>query len=427
MIFEAEEPSLSNPSSSAPLPWLLRRYALLTLALTALAWAAAAVAPRLGWSYPYSWPLAPRGTAFYDFTDYVERFRYLHRAEFFTAPGYPFTYFAPGVLLYRLFYLPGPQAGLVLYLAFVAIAVLAGCVWFGLALRRAGLRRSAVLGFLIAALLSAQTVAFCVERGNLEVVLACGTLLGLWAYCRGRAMAAAVVWGIVGSVKLYPLIFLALFLSDRHYRALAVALLTTAGAMLLSLWYIGPTIPIAFHGIQLGTHKFVSIYTVHMGAVAMDHSLFALLKRPLYPLGLSLRHLLAFYVPLTLAISLVLYVVRIRNLPRSNQIVILSVCSVLLPPTSFEYSLVQLYGAWGVLVLLAVHAARQGHRVPGLAISLALFALVLSPLNLLAIDDVMLSQQAKCVVLLALLAVAVAVPYADGSDAAPLRRAAPAG
>jgi len=46
-----------------------------------------------------------------------------------------------------------------------------------------------------------------------------------------------------------------------------------------------------------------------------------------------------------------LYFWRIRTLPRTNQILALTVASIMLPPVSGDYTLIHLYIPWGALVL----------------------------------------------------------------------------
>ena len=390
---------------TVPLPRELRWFVGVALALTALAWITAAISALVGKGYPYTWPLAPRGTTFYDYWIYFELFHKLHTQEFFSRSVFPFTYSAPGAVVYRLLYLFGLRGGAAVYLGLVIASVVGGCVWLRRTLVRAGLQPGAASRFLLISAVTSYPILFGAERGNLELLLAVGLAVGLAAYCRGWLYAAAVLWGVFGSVKLYPLLLLALFLSHRHYRALLVSCATAGVTTFLSLWYVGPSIRAAQAGIQHGTHVFISMCALTYASFSWDHSLYTIPKLVLYPLGVNRHYLLLAYALVAGGTMLALYVVRLRHLPMVNQIVIFSVSTVLLPPTSFDYTLVQLYGAWAVLAWVAIRAAAQGERVRGLTAAMILLAILFTPLNLVGLG-VSYGGPAKSVVLLGLLILA---------------------
>ena len=279
------------------------------------------------------------------------------------------------------------------------------------ALVEAGLPAPTATGFMVISLVTSYPLLFSFERGNLETVIAIFITLGVWAFCTGRLTLAAVLWGMFGSVKLYPLLLVALFLSRRQYRAFALTLVTAVVTTVASLWYIGPTIRQAQAGIQLGTNGFLQSSTFAVTkALCWDHSIFAVVKLVAIRWNADYAHLLAPFLMAAGAIMLVLYFVRIRTLPIANQVLILSLCEVLLPPSSYDYTLLQLYGAWGVLVWVAIEAARAGRRVRSLGATFVLLALVMTPSNFVAWHGFSYNGQFKCAVLLALLVLAMVVP-----------------
>ena len=91
-------------------------------------------------------------------------------------------------------------------------------------------------------------------------------------------------------------------------------------------------------GIRFGSRRFLGIYTIHFAAPAFDHAFFATPKLLLQGTGISLRHLLVGYLAIATCTMLSLYVFRIRHLPLINQLLLLLVCCVALPPTSFDYT-----------------------------------------------------------------------------------------
>ncbi len=200
------------------LPNELRLFIAIVSSITCLVWLAVAITRLLHVTAPYVWPLAPPGASFYDFTIYLGRFRNLHHPEFFSAPGYPFTYFAPGVLLYGTFYAFGHVGGLLVYMGTTLTALVVAFVVMRRSMLKYRLSPLGVTVFLLIAITTSYPISFAIERGNLEVILAIGMALGTWAYWRGETWTAAIIWGLFGSVKLYPLLLLAVFLSFRQYR-----------------------------------------------------------------------------------------------------------------------------------------------------------------------------------------------------------------
>ena len=432
-----EETAVSESSTRVGpvvLPMVLPRelwlFLWVVLAVTALAWGLAIVARVRHWGFPYDWPIFPWGNSFFDYLTFFDRFDDLHTAAFFKGDDRQFSYFAPGVPLYQFFYVFRRKQwkfqrlpGFVVFLA----TILAGVAWgfrrMRLAMIRAGLPAWTVTGFMVVSLVTSYPLLFSFERGNLETVIAIFITLGVWAFYTGRLTLAAVLWGMFGSVKLYPLLLVALFLSRREYRAFALTLVTAAVTTLASLWYIGPTIRQAQAGIQLGTNGFLQSSTFAVTkALCWDHSIFAGVKLVSIRWNADYAHLLSPFLLTAGAIMLVLYFVRIRTLPIANQVLILSLCEVLLPPSSFDYTLLQLYGAWGVLVWVAMDAARTGRRVRSLGANFVLLALVFTPSNFVAWRGFSYNGQFKCAVLVALLVLSIAVPLRAEPAANEVRR-----
>jgi hypothetical protein len=260
-------------------------------------------------------------------------------------------------------------------------------------------------GLLFIVFLTSYPLAFCFQRSNLEFVVASGIALGTWAYWRERTWTAAILWGVFGSVKLYPLLVLALFLSFRQYRQFFAAIFTAAGFSIMALLYIGPDFHTALTGIVGSLPKFVSLYTLAYDPwIGFDHSIFALLKVVFHPSLAALPKLLHVYFIVLGATMLALYLVHIRKLPAANQLLILSICSILLPPTSWDYSLLQLYAPFFVLVFLSIDAKE---RIAGLSVALVLLALLFTPTNFLYSAGDGRGGQIKCVLLIMLLVVSL--------------------
>jgi hypothetical protein len=204
-----------------------------------------------------------------------------------------------------------------------------------------------------------------------------------------------------------------------------VALLVT----MASLATLGPTIFEAQHHINAGLVFFERRYVLFPlpNGLQFSHSLFNLVKlavaagarlhgeRTVSPDALQLAA--AVYVPVVALLSVALYVVRIRYLPMLNQAIALTVCAVLLPPYSLDYTLVQLLVPMGLLSVFAVAEWRQGHQPPGLEACFFCFALIFSTGSYFE-WKYRFAAQVRTLAMLVLLAVVLRYRYDDAGEAA---------
>ena len=398
-------------SPNARLPAELRRFLLVACCATGVAWLIALAGELLRWGYPYNWPLY-QNDYFYDFSVYFELFRRLHQTAFFTEPLFPFMYLPPAVVLYRGFYLFGLKFGFALYLIIVYVAIRFGLKPVRRAMLGRGLAARPVDHFLLGLVFTSYPLLFCLQRGNVEVVTASGLALGTWAYCTGRTWCAAVLWGIFGSLKLYPLLLLALFLSARQYGQLLAGCGTAVTTTLMALLYTGPTLRTAIAGTRRGLNSFLHFYILNLDSrlSSFDHSLFGLLKMSLCRYGVQPEMMLEGYFATVGAIMLALYLVRVRKLPFANQLLFLSVASVLIPPVSFDYTLLQLYAPLVVLILVLLD-----ERPPRMTAVFVLLALLFTPTNFLFSRGESRAGQIKAALLIGLLYFAIQRPFGKSS------------
>jgi hypothetical protein len=163
---------------------------------------------------------------------------------------------------------------------------------------------------------------------------------------------------------------------------------------------MGPTVPIALAGTRSGLHAFFGLYALRYDwvSLAYDHSFFALIKRCLQPTEDQLVLLLRFYTPWMAGMVVALYFVRVRRLSMPNQLLFLTVVSILVPPTSADYTLLQLYVPVVVLMLFVLDG-----RLAAVTPLFVVLALVLTPLNLLFHAGLSLQGQIRSVLLCVLL------------------------
>jgi hypothetical protein len=169
-----------------------------------------------------------------------------------------------------------------------------------------------------------------------------------------------------------------------------------------SLAILGPNVGAAQYHISAGLRFFERAYaaTLLRTEIGFDHSLFTLVKLPVVLINGYAHHLvvasqtdgghghlgdaaaellqasLKLYFGWTALLGVLVYFFWIRKLPMVNQVLALSVCAVLLPPVSYDYTLVHLFMPFALMCLYATDLWRKGEEVQGLKTCFACFAVI---------------------------------------------------
>ena len=255
--------------------------------------------------------------------------------------------------------------------------VLALCFGLRRALVREGLAAGAASSFALATLLLAYPIYFALQRGNIEALTWMLVAAAVWAFATGRNMGAAVLIGVAASIKIYPILFLGLYLRRGGLRVWGVAIAVAVGATVGALWLLDPHLAESARYVARGIHS----WTIDYASVYMtqyDHSAFHLWKwfthrhKPRYEVELH------WYMGIVAALAVALYA-RVRTLPAINQVLFLTCAVVLLPPGSNDYTLCVLYVPVAWLSIAAVRTARIGIEAPALTLAMVLIGCVLPP------------------------------------------------
>ncbi len=309
-------------------------------------------------------------------------FRHVHTPDFFS-PGLEVPFMYPAALapvFGALLSFRNPVAAME---TAIAVIVLTAASLFGWRLRRTGLGLAQSIAIPALAVCASFPVWFETKQGNTEIFVWALLALSIWCFVRNRMHTAAVLIGAAIAMKMFPFMYLGLFLARKRYLPILTSLVSAAAVTLLSLLYIGPTLGVAWHGIaQNLDHYQRTVPLVIRREIGFDHSLFAATEL-LADAGLH-RHLfnenfstlLHWYLPLIAVAGCLLYFLRIRFLPFTNQVVCLTICSIFFPPVSYDYTLLHLYTAWALLVFVA--AKRWDFSAPGLRIVFGCLAVATS-------------------------------------------------
>lgn len=334
--------------------------------------------------------LFPAGPAYLDLTTYIGRFEVFRTRAFFEIADPAlhrsrFAYPPAAALCYKLLY--GSHHMKVVYILLSVIVWLGILAFSATAILRAGCSRLTTATITTSLLLLSYPAAFLFQRANIEIILWPLIAVGLVLFVDRRAHMAAICFGLAAAMKLYPVLLLGLFLKRARLPALLTGVFT---ATLVTIGTIAFTAPGFFitgaRGYLQGITGFQNKYagTLSAGATAFDHSLFSWVKLVALHYGQQpQRYTPVYYLVCAVAVC-ALFLLRVRHHAALNQLTFLLVLIVLVPPVSFEYTLVHLY--LPTILLLQVMAtsvnSHREHRRAALVALAALLSLLL-PVDLL--------------------------------------------
>jgi hypothetical protein len=372
-------------------------------------------------AYPYGFYMVRHNEDGLDLMGYYVRFKQFHSVGFFRSDGGPVYAYPAGVapfywIFYRVRYAQIPFVLVSLTLLLTLAVLLAR------ALERHGLSRKAARLFVGLSLVLSYPLYFECTRGNMELFMWLFSACGTYAVLRKRPWLGATLIGVATAMKLYPFILVGLLIARRKYWQTAFTFLVAAIMTYICYWLICPDISVSIAGIHDGMAKFQVKYVLAywVGNLDWDHSLFGVVKRIVGDQStVAYTHILSIYMILCAGIGTVLYFIRIRRMPAINQVLCLSVASIMMPPISFDYTLVHLYAPWAMLVILVVDTFHSGRsRIPGLWPVFGCFIILLSPLNEFIVHGHRMNGNIRAFVLLALFILGLVYPFPSWMDTA---------
>jgi hypothetical protein len=377
------------------LPVELRAFWAASLTVFALTFVVGWLKWRAGLSR-YNWdPLSD--PLFGDLMEYPGTYKLLHSAAFFfNVAGKPWAYpmFSPvayppfaAAVMAPMYAFPIPE---VVYLVVSGawIAVLVG--WAGRGLVRVGVApATAVLMPLSLALISFP-IERLVHQGNVEIVLWMFTAVGVLAFLRGHDDAAAVLWGLAAAMKLFPIVLLVLLLPRRKWRALVEGIATFVGATLWSLWWLGPSVRVAWAGTMVNVFRYQGARTAEwtLRELVANHSLMEVAKMGAMILRYPMGSLTLPYFGFGAVVLGAAFFGKLWKMPVANQVLGVSTFMVMFPPISYYHALVHMVAPLLLLGWIAMRAERAGMRVKGLMGTMLLFVPLFAPFTVLTYPTV---------------------------------------
>jgi hypothetical protein len=213
---------------------------------------------------------------------------------------------------------------------------------------------------------------------------------------------------------LYPVIFLVLLLPRGRYRAFGLGVASFVGASVLSLWFLGPTIGVAWHGSVMNVFGYQGVRVAEWSfhELAANHSAFGLAKLLAILMGFPLAKLTLPYYAAGAVVFAAVFFGRVARMPVANQLLAVTAFMVMLPAVSYPYTLVHLYAPLAVLVFVAIRAERDRQRVRGLSAVMLLFLPLFTSFMLLTYSRaLMFGGLIQACVLVALFVCAAVFPF----------------
>ena len=349
-----------------------------------------------------------------DFSVFAQRSCLFRTPAYWDKLKYPFTYPAPvGVVFALLFRLPHPLA---CYLSLCIAGLTAWGWWLARSLMTRGIGIWAAAAFLFVTLATMWPLVNLLNTANIEGLLAIVLGCGMLAVVRQRFWLGATLIGLAASMKLYPFILLALLLSRRRYREFAWGLIVAVLTTLTSLALLGPSIPAAQRQISAGLRfvKVAFILATQPDALNYSHSLFSVIKFAVVAVSHSGFHTLDLVLRLYMIFAAIggvaLYTLRICKLPMLNQLLALTICAVLLPPLSADYTLLELLVPFALLCLFAIDSTRSALPKQALSACFGIFACIFAWETFLTVRH-SFDRPARTVALVILLILVLRSPF----------------
>ncbi len=246
---------------------------------------------------------------------------------------------------------------------------------------------------ILALSLTSYPFLYLMSRGNIESYLFLFITIGIFAYFKNHMKTANLFLVLATAMKFYPGIFFLIYIKDKKYKDLIYAFLFGIFFSLFSfsIFKGGPIFQIkSFFGeLKLAqTFDFVNMDSI---TIAYPLKMFYLFFAEQFGIGVNMTLFALIYLIFAVVCLLgIIYVFYKFKLQKWEQVMLLLIPVLLLPPISFDYRLIAIF----IPLFLFVNK-EEVHRYDG--IFLILFSLLLIPKKYL---NVLLTNSNKSILYL---------------------------
>ena len=233
------------------------------------------------------------------------------------------------------------------------------------------------MGYVILLTVTSYPLLFLLDRGNSEGILFIFLCLFVYLYKKRKFLLSAIPLSFAIGMKLYPAVFLVLFISDRKYREFVWCILLTIGITALSLFLMSGGVISSLSGLVSNLNSFQETHVIAGGSSFYNHTLFNLLSHTLY----RTAYLKEAFIHPYLVIAFILFVltasyVILVEKEFWKKVTLLVLAMIVLPYVSYDYTLIHLYIP---LVLFVNSGNKKSNR--SIFVFSILFGLLIIPKN----------------------------------------------
>ncbi len=189
----------------------------------------------------------------------------------------------------------------------------------------------------------------CLDRANLEPFVAIAIMAFLFLYVKQQHKWAALFLAIAASTKIYPIIFVLLYVGDKKYKEVVLTAFYTILLILVPLYFqeggFFENLAFILNGFELdlNTASFVGAFDDKGNKMIQGASLFSVLKIINIKMSLEITNMLTKYFVFVAIFTLftVLYVVLIEKI-LWRKVTLLTCLIIILPHISFDYKLIHI-------------------------------------------------------------------------------------
>jgi hypothetical protein len=272
-----------------------------------------------------------------------------------------------------------------LYLVVSGAWIAALVAWVARGLMRAGIGVMTAVAMPLSLALISFPILRLVHQGNVEIVLWMLTAVGVLAFLRGHDDAAAVLWGLAAAMKMFPIVLLVLLLPRRKWRALVEGLATFVGATVWALWWLGPSVRVAWAGTMQNVFGYEGARTGEwtLRELVANHSLIEVAKMGAMIVHYPMGKLTLPYFAFGAVVMGAAFFGKLWKMPVANQVLGVSTFMVMFPPISYYHALVHMVAPLLLLGWIAISAQQAGVQVKGLLGTMLLFVPLFAPFTVL--------------------------------------------
>ncbi len=320
----------------------------------------------------------PYNTFLYNPSERFEDFYNIYKASVNMDPySYEFPYFPFAFLLMRLFCFMNMDMALMIFqLSFNAFWI----IYIYNNFPNKGINKAlatAVLG------LFSYPFWFVVDRANLEVWIFMSIAMFIYFYKLGKHIPAIIFLSIGIGLKLYPIIFLLLYITDKKYLHALYTLVASTIIAVGSMLCFNGTLAENYHKLSVVLTKFNDIYILGSYSHNLQHntSIWVPLKLLYYAYQTSTgsfpphyeQVFNSMYIPFVFTATLIVILMMLLfKMEFWQKVALLVLTSIVMQQSSYDYKLINIY-----IPLLLLLNTKQSPKF--YTVYIVLYALLLIP------------------------------------------------